>query len=542
MIPMKNQIVKRTLLFISLLGLENAKAQAPFSAMKYLDVNKFNIGHLVHGDMWYEPSKGAPACEFPKGSGKHAGYMAALWTAATDDLGADYVTAQMYRSAGIDYWPGPLDASGTCSYATSEKWARIWKINQTDIVAFKALSSKTLSTVPVDILEWPAKGNVYAKGAAGAALSITDDMAPFIDVDANGIYDPIKGDYPKIKGDQMLWWVFNDNGATHTASRGGTPLKLEYRTSAYAYSRGTEIDNAVYYEFNMINKSKIRYVDFRFGLFSDADLGSPSDDYIAFDSTHRMGILFNAQIPDAPNGANSYGMNPPLVGVSFINMPGDKYPDAMVPPGAFNYFEGGAVGPIRDPRVANEFKNYMYGKNADGNPMYFGNYAFEIKKGAIQCDSTYPLGDRRFLTTTGNYNFQPSTSVVVAMALMATDTTGNACPKVDFKPLTDLADKVWEVFYNPMPPLGVKEIQSLDKTLRIYPNPANNYLFIDSYTGKELKAERIKVYNVAGMEIKVDAMQNNKQIRLELSSLATGTYTLVYTDNELISSQKFTKR
>ena len=490
--------------------------------------------------MWYDLATGSPSCEFPKGSGKHAGYLASLWTSASDDLGADYVTGQLYRTEGIDYWPGPLDAAGECSYATSEKWARIWKISQTDIIAFKALSSRTVSTVPVDILEWPAKGNIYAKGAGKAMLSISEEMAPFVDVDADGIYDPIKGDYPQIKGDQMLWWIFNDNGATHTSSK-GTPLKLEYKTSAYAYSRGTEIDNVVYYEFNMTNKSKIRYVDFRFGLFSDADLGNPFDDYIAFDSAHRMGIMYNGQLPDL-NGKKSYGMHPPVVGISFINMPGDKYPHAMMPAGAFNYFENGLVGPLRDPRAAVEFKNYMHAKDADGIPRYFGNYAFEIKKGAVQCDSTYPFKDRRFVIATGNYNFQPNTNTIVAMALMATDTTGNACPKIDFKPITDLADEAWEVFYNPKPPLGVKEIQSLDKMLRVYPNPASNYLFIDSYTGKELKAEMIKVFDMAGKEIKIAAMQNNKQIKIETSALTSGTYTLTYSENGLIASQQFTKR
>jgi hypothetical protein len=526
---------------LPLFGLNNTHGQATFNTIEYLDINRFNIGHMLHGDMWYDAATYNASCEYPKGTGKHATYAGSLWTVANDGLGNDYTTAQVYRGSGIDYWPGPLDAAGTCSYATSEKWARIWKVSHTDINSFKSLSSRTVSTVPKNILEWPAKGNLYAKGGSGMSLTITEDMAPFIDTDGDGLYDPIKGDYPQIKGDQMLWWIFNDNGVTHTSSK-GTPFKIEYRAVAYAYSRGGTLDNVVYYEFDMRNKSSIRYLDFRFGLFSDADLGGPFDDYIAFDSTHRMGILYNSRIPDAPNGANSYGDHPPLVGVSFIEMPGDIYPGGMKPAGTFNYFENTLTGPIRDPRNASEFTSYMYAKDADGNPRYFGNYAFPITKGAIQCDSSYPGADRRFVTTTGNYNFQPGTREKVAMALIATDTTGNACGSLNFKELTDAADSAWKVYYNPLPPLGVKEIAALDQKLRIYPNPAESVLLIDSYTGKTLKAAQLKVYDATGRMLQVPVSQSSRQISIDVSTLAAGVYSLVYSEGEQQATQQFIKK
>ncbi|HTN18805.1 MAG TPA: hypothetical protein VL092_14055, partial [Chitinophagaceae bacterium] len=169
----------KALMLLPLLGAGHLHAQATFNTIEYLDINRFNVGHLVHGDMWYKPGTLKNACEYPKGTGKHATYTGGIWTTASDASGNDdYAAAQLYRLDGSDYWPGPLDAADTCTYATSEKWARIWKVNQADIIAFRALTSRTTATVPTSILEWPAKGNPYAKGNAGAGLSISEDMAP----------------------------------------------------------------------------------------------------------------------------------------------------------------------------------------------------------------------------------------------------------------------------------------------------------------------------------------------------------------------------
>lgn len=533
----------KPLLLLSLLGLDHVYGQTTFNTIEYLDINRFNIRHMVHGDMWYDATTGQPGCEYPKGSGRHASYMAGIWTTAADASGNnDYAAVQLYRSGGSDFWPGPLDAADTCTYASSEKWARIWKVNQADIVAFRALTSRTTTTVPTGILEWPAKGNPYAKGNAGAGLSISEDMAPFTDVDGDGVYDPLKGDYPKIKGDQMLWWIFNDNGATpHVVSKGKT-MKLEYRVRAYAYSRGGKLDNIVYYEFDIVNKSSVKYVDFRAGIWSDADLGYSFDDYIASDSARRMGILYNATIPDGANGANSYGDHPPMVGFSLVEVPGDAYPADMQPAGAFSYFENTLTGKRRDPHTPSDFRNYMHGWNADAELYPDSPLEFPITKGAVMCTDKYPLSDRRFFLNSDGFDFEPGATKKLALVLMATDTVGYACDALDFKALTDVADSAWKVYYNPLSPLSTKEFAILDAKLRIYPNPAQSVVMIDSYMGRTLKAAQLKVYDAAGRQVQLPVQQSSKQLSIDVSSLAAGVYSLVYGDGEVQATQQFVKQ
>ena len=101
-----------------------------------------------------------------------------------------------------------------------------------------------------------------------------------------------QGEYPAIKGDQALWWVFSDNGPTHTETN-GKPLGVEVHVMAYAYKRGTLIDNVVYYDYIVINRSANAYSNFRIGLFDDMDLGYFDDDFIGFDSSRRLGITYN---------------------------------------------------------------------------------------------------------------------------------------------------------------------------------------------------------------------------------------------------------
>jgi hypothetical protein len=76
---------------------------------------------------------------------------------------------------------------------------RIWKINAEKVEAFKTnflngnVSNGTYP-VPDDFITWPANGN----------NGLTCSFAHIADFNNDGIYNPYDGDYPKIKGDQML--------------------------------------------------------------------------------------------------------------------------------------------------------------------------------------------------------------------------------------------------------------------------------------------------------------------------------------------------
>lgn len=509
--------------------------------IKYLDVNNFKSGITLHGDMWMNPITQNAECEYPKGSGKHIGFAGSFWLTADDDAGNVYTSYQTFRS-GVDFWPGPLDANGYCDSLTSYKWAKIWKVNIDDINDFRAIPNKTISNVPPDILTWPGKGNIHAAGKNNEPLTINRDMAPFVDVNNNGIYDPLNGDYPQIKGDQMLWWIFNDNGHTHNGSK-GNPLKIEFLSSAYGYNKGNDLDNIIYHEFEIQNRSTNVYRNFKFTLFSDADLGYAFDDYIAFDSTHRMGVVYNAsKIDGISSNASSYGNQIPLSGYIFIEIPGDNYPNQILDMGSFNYYHNTNNGNRRQPQNVADIHNYTNGLDADANIPYYGRYAFPLSNGPVMCDSGYAGGDVRFIITTKDYNLKPTFSSKLGFAVIATPPGDNGCGgNPAWQALNKLADTAWHYYYNPIPP-SLNISSSVKKaTLNIYPNPAQSTVTLSIPISTKINRSDLTIIDMMGKVIDVPTKISNQDVELDLNNLANGLYFVQYNNGEKNFSGKVIK-
>jgi hypothetical protein len=247
------------------------------TTIAYLDINNVKAGFLNRGDFFWNPNTGKSAYEFPKGSGLHSNFTNAIWVAGKDSSNILHVSAQTYRQTGNDYWSGPLDNTNSVDTLTSFMWDKIWKINASTIDSFKQLSIHTITNTDPAIMEWPSKGNVFAKGNYGIPLAINKNMAPFVDANNDGLYNALDGDYPAIKGEQALWWVFNDNGPTHSLTN-SIPFQFEFHAMAYACNQ-SPLKDVVFLNFKIINKSNTPYHDVRIGLFSDIDLGQYNNDY-----------------------------------------------------------------------------------------------------------------------------------------------------------------------------------------------------------------------------------------------------------------------
>lgn len=556
----------KKLIILSLLALCSVKVQAqlPFATRDSIDVNNLSATVLVHGDMWWEGGTPnyAAACTYPKGTTKNVGFASALWLSGYDAGGQLHVAAQTYRQAGNDYWPGPLDASGTLSYPTSYNWAKIWKVNRTDIQSFQSVGTHTITNTPDAILTWPAKGNANAKGNAGVKLTITENMAPFVDLNSNGVYEPLLGDYPDIKGDQALWWVFSDNGPTHTETN-GKPLGVEVHAMSYAYARGTLTDNVVYYEYNLINKSPNSYTSVRAGIRADMDLGYNFDDFVGCDTTLRMAVQYNGVADDgasAGHPANSYGLNPPAVGISWVSLPGDAG-SSYVPLGGFTY-QNNDASVVGNPTVDTEYNNYMRSKIRDGRHVsndfqgtgsgYKGygsgpacNYAYYGDPSDTgewsECSAPNNPGDRRFVLSSNDFNLAPGSTQQLVMALIVAEGVGG-CPSVDFSKIRKIADSAWSVYHNPLPPkpVTVSEL-TLTGGIKIYPNPAHDQLFIESMA-MDNGETHIVIHNTLGQEMKVLTDDRNYVTTVDVSKLPAGLYTVTYRNAQSQTVMKFVKQ
>ncbi len=541
-----------------------ATAQAPFLTIDSVNINKVNASVLVHGDMWWNGNLAdyATKCFFPNGTRKSiGGFGNAVWMSGYDGAGQLHIAAQTYRQNGNDYWPGPLNSADTLTYAISHDWARIWKVNRSDIQFFQSQAAHTTANTHPMILSWPGRGNTNATGNAGVPLSVATDMAPFIDVNSNGIYEPLLGDYPNIKGDQALWWVFSDNGPAHTETD-GKPLGVEIHAMSYAYSRGTMIDNVVYYDYEIVNKSANNYSNFRFALRGDLDIGYYLNDYIGFDSTHRMGIQYNATRDDGVTvgyAPGTYDSAIPMAGVTLVSLPGDAG-SSYVPAGSFTYYNNDA-SIIGNPTVDTHYNNYMrsklnngqhfrndyvgpgimangHGAGPDCNYVFTGDPSDNTKWS--ECASANMPGDRRFILASNDFTLSAGATQHIGMALVVTDTSQtNYCSAASFTNIKTLADTAWNIYHNPLPPKPAAVSDIAKGGLDLYPNPANNILHIG--LNKSSSEEQVSVHNPLGQLMEVPVTRTNTEVVLDISRLVPGVYLVHYTSESSNASVTFRK-
>jgi hypothetical protein len=135
------------------------------------------------------------------------------------------LAGRRYKSRGYDFQIGPVSDSYE-GESFFRKWSRVWKLNKEDIEYHKNnYWHQDYQPIPA-IAEWPGNGDV-SNGQA-------EQLAPFFDKDNNSIYEPMRGDYPLIRGDQCILFIYNDD-KIHTDTK-GKRMKVEIQGMAYAFN------------------------------------------------------------------------------------------------------------------------------------------------------------------------------------------------------------------------------------------------------------------------------------------------------------------
>ncbi len=492
-----------------------------------LDINNVRARIMTGGDMWWDRSAGAARYEVPKGGNANALFAGSIWIGGYDQSTNDLkVAAQTYRNRGNDYWTGPLDEFNGASvdFQTCSEWDRFWKINRADVNAFRDLAEAcnndptciigSSNSIPDAIKEWPGrlandpnKGARTSVGASGGLLNIPDrEMAPFVDVDNDGAYNWLKGDYPDILGDQYIWYVFNDKGDAKTQTQSDA-IGLEIHLGAFAFATSDCLNDATFYNYRVHNWSTSIIDSTYMATWTDADLGFSRDDYIGCDTARGLGVLYNGDgFDETPTG---YGFDLPMVGVDFFRGPRIDNP-AFPAPGqpqylelkmsVFTYFNntgGGAPPGTNDPDIKGEFYNYMTGSWKDGSRFQWGCTPYN--GGTSDAASVFPddpctsgpfsepqcnnaPDDRRFVHSAGPFQLVPGIvpSDITIGCIWVPDVGGgrSAC----FSKILICDDKAQNLFDNDFQlPFGPQapdlEISPLDRKLVVQltnPSSSNN--------------------------------------------------------------------
>ncbi len=456
-----------------------------------IDLNNVRAPILMNGDMFWDLVNDIARYEIPKGSGKTSDFAAAIWVGGKDNSGNLKLAAQTYRQSGSDYWPGPLDTA-TVSTDANEclKYDRHWKLLRSDVQTFVDHFTGKLTgiyTPPADIISWPGNGD--------ASKNEGHFLAPFHDVNNDGIYDPYSGDYPDFDlslhptcghlfGDQNIWWVFNDEGNIHTET-GGAPIGLEVRAQAFCFQTNDEINNCTFYNYTVINRSSSTVNDTWFGAWNDVDLGYAFDDYVGCDVGRGLGYQYNGEAFDP--GTFGYGSNPPCIGQAFFEGPLADPNDGIDnnrngridEPGEeiimsqFVYYSNDFTV-TGNPFTATDYYNYLQGIWRDGTPMTYGGNGHG---GSVRTDFMFPgtsdptnwgtglgknngpaeppwseetagdiPGDRRFLQSAGKFTLKPGAVNHITTGLVwARTTSGGPTASI---PLMQLADDKAQALFN----------------------------------------------------------------------------------------------
>lgn len=544
---MKNHFIYLILLMIIFIP-DKMQAQDCFAANSAidLDVNNVRARLLGGGDMWWDLSEGryiVPKVS-PGEREVSAIFAAGLWMGGYDAGDNLRLAAQTYRQSGNDFWPGPIDDDVTTEQMTCQNWDNHWEIRIQEIfnhIIDYIDNNQIDNQVPNSIMGWPGRNNPHFQTVNGFDLPSDKDFAPFVDIDLDGIYDPMQGDYPRVKGDQAIWWIFNDVGDMHSESGGGQ-LGVEIGAMAYAYNSTTPeaLYNTTFYEYTIRNKGTEVINDFYIGLFADVDLGCYSNDYVGCDTLRNMGFVYNGTAND-PNcdGVNGYGNNIPLLGIQMLEGPknSEGIPQDMSAFVAYN----NNINPnnntnTTNPDNAQHFYNYLSGFWKDDTPVEYGGNGY--MQGTYPTPFMYPSApndnsfgtwseskegndpdDRRFVMSVGPGVLEPNS--VQRMAFSAIWVPNVPHPNPDITPLQSAADDI-KMFYDSLLVVSNQVPIYSTASVQVIPNPMfqQSILKINS---KEM-VEHVQLYSADGRLQRTYPKPNDNTLTIERGTLPTGMY------------------
>ncbi len=273
-----------------------------------------------------------------------------IWIGGLDGLNLN-LSSQLYRQDSLEFKPGPISNDPN----VFTKYNQVYKVNLQTLTDFK---NKVTVGIPSQIANWPAHGDT----TQGEAYY----LAPFVDVNQDGHYVPADGDYPKIKGDEAIYTIFNDiNDRYYFGGMG-----VEVHCMLYGYKTGGIEDSILFKEFRVINRSSTSYVNSYFSIFADFDLGNARDDIMGTNISANSIFTYNGDSDD--EGPSGFGTKLATCGIRMIKGPPADY---------FNGFDDdkdGCLDAVRDANGNCIPENQVTGIREQillSGSMYYNNFS-----------------------------------------------------------------------------------------------------------------------------------------------------------------------
>ena len=355
----------------ALAGAPRSAALAParttvLDIQRRVDVNNLNLFVTNFGSWGYDLSWGSSGLIYPKGSGKSVLFDAGIWLGAIVQGEVRTVVAEYSQ----EFAPGVVLPNGLPDDPSNPahrvyKVAR-WTGDPQDTSHVERIVDPYDLARPDPLVHhsW----SEYMAGAApyGAPWRLYRLPRPGVPGDSLDVPGP------DVRGDQMLWSVYNDaDPAWHNAGPGSSsPLDVQIQQTTWAFNRSGALGNTVFLEFRITHPQILAppagtafgdpLEDLYVSLWADPDVGGSTDDLVGCDIARSLGYAYNATNSDA-----IYGTAPPALGFDLLRGPTRPFEvPPELPMTAFDKYINGT-----DPASTAQAYFYMQGLNADGSPV-----------------------------------------------------------------------------------------------------------------------------------------------------------------------------
>ena len=515
-----------------------------FSQAVFQDISAGNINARVYSDgrLFNDAFNNRSKFEAPINSGKHLIFLSGLWIGGYYDFKTSNQPDILYLSklfeSKNDFVQGPMKLS-TSSGSDPSLWNKVWKVKKSTISwHLKNYRNKSYE-IPTEILDWPGNGDsLYA-----------NTLAPFIDINGNQIYEPELGDYPDIRGDEAIYFICNDAGRTGDKN---DALNIEVHGMVYAFNSNIEaLNNSVFLNLKVINRSKRDYRDVYVSMYTDFDIGNPRDDYMGTDTSLSLAYAYNGDTDDnSDNNFKGYGTSPPAAGILYLNK---KMTNSM-------FFDDDNTKPYAYiPSKLEDYYNYMQSKFLDNSALRYGGNGFFQSNGASNIVSNYIFpgdptvnpnigwtemnnfssspylpDDKRVVTSVRKNKLAKGEFIEIDIAyLFAENSLKDGTFTRAVVDLKGAAKTIKDLYQNGYISSGT--IPNVNQSLetKVFPNPVrqNQNIIINSPT-----ANSIKIYNLNGKVVYESPM--NEVIEINTTTYSKGVYVFkIISDGDVLSKK-----
>lgn len=487
-------------------------------------------------------------------------YAAGLWMGGLDPAGNLKLAGSTYRSnSKFDYSAGPLSFDGNTDAFTCANWDRHFRVTRQQVQNFLAalpLSPAQLKSQFPAIAGWPAAGNAYFSSIYGYDLPFTTQfLAPFHDADLDGVYDPLKGDYPCVilRGKpefvptETIWCVFNDNGNIHS-STGGQAFRTEIQLTVWGFKDPAhpEIDQALFSSHKIVNRGTENVDSAFIGIWVDADLGCYMDDYIGCNPSLGSMFAYNTDAVDGQPGNSCQGTPTfpgaaPVQSVTFLS-----HPMASFSTIANQSVANPPLG-TTDPSLPIEYYRYLSGSWKDGSPVTVGGngyggstttkYLFpddpSNPNGWSMCTANLPSGDLRMLGSVKLGQLLPGQVEELDVAWAFHPNPGLPC---GLGSTFDDIEVIKNAFDNGFSDFSLNAREQISEQCQLFPNPTSS-AFTLQYG--ELNPLELQIFDASGRLAMAKASGfDTGNTQVTTTTLPNGLYTIRLICEEGIAAKK----